>query len=162
MKHLFICISVFLLYSCNSLFAQTIPYTCKNYLSDTSNIVILPFSVKGYHFNKDYIAPILPKIDLCLIEELLIRAINSAYFEIHLNERENWVKEIMTTYKKQLIFATDKKGHQFVWINCMCKTDGGYWRKNIPMFFDGGACYFSLKLNLTTKEYFDIYISSYG
>ena len=160
MKPQFYFISFLVLLSCNTLLSQTLLYNCKNYISDTSNTVILPFSVKGNPFTQKFKAAIRPRIDYCLIEELLIKAIHTIYFETLLSERKKGIEEIMTSYKKQLIFSTDNRGQLFVWINFMCKTRGDHWRSNIPLVFDGGACYFNLKLNLTTKEYFDFSVNS--
>ncbi|RXK62677.1 hypothetical protein ESA94_06680 [Lacibacter luteus] len=162
MKLQIICILGFLLYSFNSLFGQTNQYVCKDYLSDTLSVVILPFTTARNPFATKFKPAIRPKIDYCLIEELLTKAIHTIYKDHLLSKRTMWIEEIMTSYKKLLIFATDNNAQSFVWINCLCKTQGDYWRSHIPLIFDGGPCYFNLKLNLTTREYFDFSINSQG
>lgn len=159
MKKQLTCILSFTLYCCNSLFGQSNQYICKGYLSDTSSMVILPFNTERNPFCKNLKPPIRPKIDYCLIEELLTKAIHTIYKDELLTKRTIWIEEIMTTYKKQLIYATDNRGQVFVWINCLCQTPGDDWRSRIPLIFDGGSCYFNLKLNLTTREYFDFSIN---
>ena len=159
MKNQLACILCFVLFSYNSLYGQSEQYRCKGSLSDTSLVAIIPFTAERNPFPKNLKPPIRPKIDYCLIEELLTKAIHTIYKDELLSRRTIWIEEILTTYKKQLIFATDNKGQLFVWLNFLCKTQGDDWRLHIPLIFDGGACYFNLKLNLTTREYFDFSIN---
>lgn len=162
MKNHFFCVFSFVLFSCNSLYGQSEQYSCKGSLFDTSLVAIIPFTAERNPFIKNFKPAIRPKIDYCLIEELLTKAINTTYKDDLLSRRTMWIEDILTTYKKQLIFATDNRGQLFVWVNCLCKTHGDDWRSHIPLIFDGGSCYFNLKLNLTTREYFDFSINSEG
>lgn len=129
---------------------------------DTSHLVILPFSVSRNPFIKNYKEPIVFKPDLYKVEELFYKSLNTYYKDVLKGIRDVTIAKIMTSYKKQLIFATDRIGQRFVWINCMCQANDDYWKKGIPLVFDGGDCYFSLKINLTTGEYFDFIVNGNG
>ena len=65
----------------------------------------------------------------------------------------NWEK-----YKKQYIAVINSKGEKEVWINCFCDTWRKEWRKDFMTLIDCGRSYFNLKINLTTKEFYDLII----
>ena len=45
------------------------------------------------------------------------------------------------------------KGEKEVWVNCLWDVDDIKKLQNHIIFvFDGGACYFKVKINLTTKK----------
>jgi hypothetical protein len=61
-------------------------------------------------------------------------------------------------YKRQYIGVTNEKGEKEVWINCFCIDPHNpkmNWKKEFVMVKGGGNCYFNLKVNLTTKKYYD-------
>ena len=65
------------------------------------------------------------------------------------------------TYRKQIIAVKNKKGEKEVWVNCFCDTwNSNKWKTDILVVDDGGNCYFHLKINLTTKKYFDFVVNS--
>jgi hypothetical protein len=61
-------------------------------------------------------------------------------------------------YKIQLVPVINSKGEKEVWVNCLCEPDDD-WRKKITHVFDGGTCFFSLKINLTTGKCYDFVIN---
>ena len=67
-----------------------------------------------------------------------------------------------TKYKRQYIPTINAKGEKEVWINFFCNYDDRDWKKEIILVMDGGNCYFQLKINLTTKKYFDFYVNGNG
>jgi hypothetical protein len=64
----------------------------------------------------------------------------------------------LTKYKRQIIAVTNDKGEKEVWVNCFC-INADYWKKEIVTVFDGGQCFFNLKINLTTKKYYDFNVN---
>jgi hypothetical protein len=66
------------------------------------------------------------------------------------------------TYRRQLVVAKNKFGEKEVWVNCFCGTGGDNWRNEIIVVFDGGSCYFNLKINLTTNKFYDLIINGLG
>jgi hypothetical protein len=65
-------------------------------------------------------------------------------------------------YKKQLMVVTNLKGEKEVWVNCFCDDWDKAWRTEILMVHDGGPCYFNLKINLTTKTFFDLEVNGFA
>ncbi|MES2617713.1 MAG: hypothetical protein V4613_07540 [Bacteroidota bacterium] len=74
--------------------------------------------------------------------------INKHYFVIDLK-----------LYKRQYVLAFNDKGEKEVWVNCFCDWHGSNWRKYIITVADGGICYFSLRINLSTKEYYNVMVN---
>lgn len=60
-------------------------------------------------------------------------------------------------YFKQFIAVIDANGEKVVWVNCMCEVMGDSWKKTTYIVFDGGSCYFQLKINLTKRVAYDFY-----
>ena len=65
-------------------------------------------------------------------------------------------------YKKQLVARTNRKGEKEVWINCFCHVQINSWKTEIQGVEDGGPCYFSLKVNLTSKMFYDLSVNGYA
>ncbi len=74
--------------------------------------------------------------------------INKHYFVIDLK-----------LYKRQYVLAFNDKGEKEVWVNCFCDWHGVNWRKYIITVADGGICYFNLRINLSTKEYYYVMVN---
>ena len=53
----------------------------------------------------------------------------------------------------------NSKGEKEVWVNCFC----GQWdkssRTNPVIVMDGGNCFFNLKINLTTGQYYELIVN---
>ncbi|WP_214225651.1 hypothetical protein [Pedobacter sp. B4-66] len=63
-------------------------------------------------------------------------------------------------YKRQYIVLVNKKGQKEVWINCLCAiSDNDDWKTKKIVVYDGGKCYFNLKINLSEKIYFDFQVN---
>jgi len=101
------------------------------------------------------------------IEMLLAKCIN-AYNPKQLKRFEKLDKEYpenkysknhfiidLKRYNRQFIPVYNKKGEKEVWIHCFCMISGNSWKKDVVWVKDGGNCYFSLKINLTKKTYYD-------
>ena len=62
-------------------------------------------------------------------------------------------------YKKQLVVVLNPKGEKEIWINCFCRVTNNNWKKEIILVDDGGNCFFSLKINLTKRVYYNLQIN---
>lgn len=71
-------------------------------------------------------------------------------------------KRKLPEYTRQYIGGVDGNGHQVIWINCFCSTldpKDSSWKTQVYGVDDGGDCYFSVKIDLTEKKYFDLVIN---
>ena len=58
----------------------------------------------------------------------------------------------LSRYKRQYIAVINQNGDKEVWINCLCDSfHDDNWKTQIVMVFDGGNCFFNLKINLTKR-----------
>ena len=63
-------------------------------------------------------------------------------------------------YKRQYLPMINEKGQKEVWINFFCGNFGAdNWETEIVQVEDGGNCYFNIKINLETKEYYELGIN---
>ncbi len=63
-------------------------------------------------------------------------------------------------YYKQVVVVINKSGQKEAFINCFCtKPENDSWKKSIGLVMDGGACYFSVKINLTTNSILAFYVN---
>jgi hypothetical protein len=62
-------------------------------------------------------------------------------------------------YKRQYVAVINNKGEKEIWINFFCNDCDKDWKKEIIIVKDGGDCFFNLKINLTTKKYYDFMIN---
>lgn len=64
--------------------------------------------------------------------------------------------------KRQYVPVINKNGEKEVWINFFCGTHHDKWRDDIVVVFDGGNCYFNVKINLAQVEYYDLIINGHA
>lgn len=73
---------------------------------------------------------------------------------------DNFVIKEFPYYKRQYIPYLNSKGEKVVWINCFCAShENVNWRKEFVIVKDGGTCYFHLKINLTTRQLYDLIVN---
>ena len=65
-------------------------------------------------------------------------------------------------YKIQYVPYLNEKGEKEIWINGFCSDFDTDWRKEIISVFDGGNCYFTIRLNLSTGECLEIGTNGYA
>jgi hypothetical protein len=65
-------------------------------------------------------------------------------------------------YKRQYVSIINSNGEKEVWINCFCDSFDMDWKKQILHVNDGGNCFFNLKVNLSTKKCYDIFVNGYA
>ncbi|SDY06718.1 hypothetical protein SAMN05444411_1187 [Lutibacter oricola] len=68
----------------------------------------------------------------------------------------------LTNYKIQYVPYLNQKGEKEIWINGFCDDFNSDWRKEIISVFDGGNCYFTIKLNLSSGECLSIGTNGYA
>lgn len=128
-----------------------------------STYKILPEGVTATELSTDELNSIKEMVKEC------IENYNSQILESSkkLRERKKYVKmyQIMKldNYKIQCVPYLNEKGEKEVWINGFCNGfDVDYWRNNIVYVFDGGNCFFTLRLNISTGKCLEIGINGYA
>lgn len=138
---------------------------------DTSIIAILPFDTTRYWVFKDSKPTNLTNDDLQKIEIILnkciddynpnqerqFKEINNKHPEYKL-DKENFVINLKR-YKRQYQAVINSKEEKEVWINCFCRTYNSNWKNEQIIVKDGGNCYFNLKINLSTEEYYELMVN---
>lgn len=137
---------------------------------DSSSFTVLPFSQKSdYLFPKSTFAELTVE-EVQLVNDLLNKAVaeqNKAeekdfqkmvkLFPEAAQHRENYFIDL-TRYKRQFIAVLNAKGEKEVWANCFCNTSLN-WRKEEVVVYDGGNCYFNVKINLTEATWYDMMVN---
>ncbi len=170
-RQILVIISTFSLLSCfteNKINKQS--KTTDSIYVDSSVIAILQFDTAHFWEFKNCKSTELSIKDLSKIEIILrkcIKEYNPAhekqYNEIKLKKPEsdinikNFIIDL-ARYKRQYIAVINSIGEKEVWINCFCGTSKN-WEKEIIVVYDGGNCYFNLKINLTRNQYYDLEVN---
>jgi len=68
----------------------------------------------------------------------------------------------LKNYKIQYVPYLNEKGEKEIWINGFCDDFDSDWKRDIIYVFDGGNCYFSIKLNVLTGECLAIGTNGYA
>ena len=120
-----------------------------------SNYAVLPFIKSEFAPFQNAKAASIYGPEIPLLERL----INTAIGEYNLEAKGGLVIDDRE-YRVQLIAVLNEKGEKEVWVNCFCPGSiFKGWRKAIVEVDDGGSCFFNLKINLTTKEYYDLAVN---
>ena len=61
-------------------------------------------------------------------------------------------------YMKQCVAVINTKGEKEVWVNCSCEQSSDFQYTIIDVN-DGGPCYMSMKVNLTTHQCYDVHFN---
>lgn len=140
---------------------------------DTSKVVILPYDSTDIWIFKACTQAELTDEDFETIEVLLKKCIDDynieqmkKYEEIcekYPNDKFDKLHFVidLTRYRRQCIAVNNQKGEKEVWINFFCRggSIGERWKTGIIIVHDGGNCFFNLKMNLTTEEYYDFMVN---
>lgn len=140
-----------------------------------SEYTILPFSEKKYYHFKNAKPATLSNEELILIEKLFqkmkteynagqARALAKHNQEHPENQWEKTGFELETEgYKRQYLPVLNEKGEKEVWINFFCHDfEDDIWKTATFNVADGGNCFYSLKINLVTKEIYHLRINGYA
>jgi hypothetical protein len=132
-------------------------------LYDTSRIAFLPIDTSNHWIFKDASCVELTNQELQIANRLLQDCINAH------NEKQDTTREFseyvdLKKYKLQYIPFLDAKGNRKIYINAFCVSDWGfdYWRHSLVQVDDGGSCFFHLTINLTEKNYEQLFTNGYG
>ena len=139
---------------------------------DVLNIAILPFS--AIYSSESYKPTSLTLEDLQKTDSLLrlcisdynpeqekeFKEMSHKYPESEL-DKNNFTIDLKR-YKRQYIGTTNSHGEKIVWVNCLCDNMELNWRKQLIIPYDGGNCYFHLKINLTTEEYLELRVNGHA
>jgi hypothetical protein len=113
---------------------------------DTTRFAIIRYDSTYYSvFNNDKPAK-FTVTDFLLAESIL----KSAVIENNID---------LKRYKRQYVAVINNKGEKEIWINFFCNDWYMDWKKEIIIVKDGGDCFFNLKINLTTRKYYDLMIN---
>ncbi|MDO3627372.1 hypothetical protein [Mucilaginibacter sp. BT774] len=127
-------------------------------IADTSKYVILKLnSIPGYIFDNSYKPAELSEGDITTIEKLIDKSVQ----KYNKRAKKYLLIKNLSGYYKQFIIVTNATGEKEVWANCFCDVfpQNFSWKKKILSVFDGGSCFFQLKINLTTKRIYDFSVN---
>lgn len=106
--------------------------------------------------------------DLIKINKILNKAVLDKQF--YFLKRQT-LTELQKNYRQYICFLNEK-GEKIVYINSMCKLSINYnknnepvpfdWKNEIIQIADGGNCYWNIKINLNTENYYDLIINGHG
>lgn len=154
----------------NTAFAQK---TNMKIFNDT-NYAIIPYTNNYTQIFENGTPTSLESNDLKTIEKCLYATVTDynqkrlAEFKKYKKQNPNYTgkeEDVIINlkyYKIQLmpvIPRVELKGSKMVWINCFCSTYSSNWKENIIQAKGGGKCYFNLKINLSTKQYYDFIVN---
>lgn len=161
MKELFTILTLTL---CFTSFGQTKQGNTK--FIDTSKIAVLAYDSTLTWIFKGGRQTNLSSTDFEIIDSLLTQSINTYNKEQEIKYRFNKPGKSylvdLKKHKRQYIPIINDKGEKEVWVNCFCRTWDKNWKKEILRITDGGVCFFRLKINLTNKKHYDLYVNSTG
>src|SRR5690606_25239491 len=142
---------------------------------DSISYVFLDYKSEWQWIFQDGTPTNISERELVEIEEIIQKAVaeNNEQQRKYLNERNKKYPENQRSktgfeiktegYKRQYVAVLNNRGQKEVWINFFCDDWGNDdWKSDIMIVDDGGNCYFSLKVNLATKKYYELYINGYA
>ena len=136
----------------------------KSNTPDTSSIAIIQFDPKGnWPFKNNSRPSGLTEKEIEEVESLMNIGISEYNKHLSVEQRDGYSIDFKKyKYKKQYVAVINLKGEKEVWINGFCNSWNDNWKKDILLVNDGGNCYFNLKVNLTTKKCYDVFVNGYA
>ncbi len=130
-------------------------------LYDTASTAIIAWDrTFPYPFDSiNYRATFLTQQDINLIDSLIVASV--ANYNDSQDDKINYSRIDMKSinYRRQLIAVLNQAGEKEVWINCFCALWDKFWKEEVVMVYDGGACFFNFKVNLRTKTVFSFRVN---
>jgi len=128
-------------------------------LLDTSLYTVIKYGPNEWIPFGNVKSATLTRKDIENMESLIISAVKKH----NLNSKyKNHTLLPLQKYKRQYVAVMNKNRQKVVWINFFCTAENKSWKKEIIVVQDGGVCYFNVKVNLTKKATFQLYINSDG
>jgi hypothetical protein len=131
----------------------------KTYLTESNIKIFKDKQTTNLVFDRRYTKATLIGKDIRLIDSLLIAAIDNYNSKFDTVGNEIAISTNGRNYRFQLIAATNIDGEKIVWVNAFCNTSIFNWKDKPVVVYDGGSCYFNLKINVTKRTYFDLYVN---
>jgi hypothetical protein len=131
---------------------------------DTSKIAIIPFTNSLYWLfdSLRYHSSNLTQEDILEIEKIFNESVSDNNSKLLSEETKKYFTIDLKKmgYKRQYVCVISDNEEKIIFVNCFCKSfTGNDWRRFLLQVDDGGRCYFSLKINLTKKKYFDFFVN---
>jgi hypothetical protein len=127
---------------------------------DAAKIAIIKHvSKKESPFDSTYRSGSLIQSDLLLIDSMLLACAKGYNDSLGNNNGSSIIDLKGNYYRMQLVPATNVKGEREVWVNCFCLTMLQDWKRKIQVVMDGSSCFFSFKINLSTKKYYELSVN---
>ena len=139
-----------------SLFSQTNVIKPNPTKADTSEYAILIFDRSDSWLFENAIPAILTSNDIDLIKNILEKAVELYNKNIG---SDAFAIRPLKYYKMQFVSVINEKGEKKVWVNCLCHTSSKNLKKGILIVNDGGNCFFNVKINLTTKTFYQLAVN---
>jgi hypothetical protein len=109
-----------------------------------SNVVVFPFHPDDTLAFFPRLAGPLASAVLSSIEAMitdsLVKEVEAAHQVAHYGHRYQYLP------------AVDSRGAKHMWVNAFCRSDAS-WTSAVVAYKGGGACFYSVQLNLTTRRY---------
>lgn len=120
------------------------------------------FDSSYYAWSIDAERPSLENFQPYCLKDSELQIVDSI-LRICIKESNGDLQEI-NTYYKQCIGVINSSNEIEVWLNCSCKGNepDNEFQFSLVNVSDGGNCFFKLKINLTRKKYYDLYINGYA
>ena len=131
---------------------------------DSSKIAIIPYTNDMWFFDSlRFHAANLTQSDIVEIEQIFNQSIaenNSKYSDSI--AKLLFTIDLKNDYKRQYVCVANGNNEKIIYVNCFCEAFTNIdWKRYVHHVDDGGS-YFHLKINLTTKKYFDLFVNGYG
>jgi hypothetical protein len=160
MKRLFFIILILISYQCNKTIRSNIIGASQIATLDTAKYAIIPYASGTKWIFSNAKAAKLIQSEIEKLESIVQQAVTD-----HNQHVINKGLEILPLekYYRQYVATFNEKGEKVVWINFFCSIEyNDDWRKEIVYVDDGGNCYFSLRINLSTRKAYQIDVNGYA
>lgn len=111
-------------------------------------------------YKKNYRPVKLTKNQLVIAQAIIKRVSDSLDFLITSTNVTTGIVDALR-HNFQIVSAINNHGQIFLWVNAICDDDKD-WRRRLIFVDDGGSCYYRFRINLNTKQYFDIDVNASG
>jgi hypothetical protein len=123
---------------------------------DTSLYCVFQYSNSMYRMFKNVKPAPLSAPEIDSLEPIILHATRK-YNSSLKNPAERL--HSLNQYKRQYMAVTTRNGQKEVWTNFLCDVNNVQWRKNIVFTEDGGSCFFSLVVNLSSHHYYHLFVN---
>ena len=145
MFRLFCLLTLLISFGCNKV------YTIKNDVIGNNKYSILKYDQKNhYYIFKDVVPTKLSKQEITEIEKIIFPKISETILKHNkeLNSKDN--------YCRQYLAVINSKNEKIVWIQFYCgEVSTNHLKSEVLRVSDGGDCLFKLKVNLSSKTFYD-------